>query len=302
MTGWSESARPGASPLPAPPRSEGEAAEQAAVAQAEDGPPTFVDMAPLVDRLEGWLAPRAAELTQVDLGPFDRRAFVERTGFTRRGQGAPEVLVGREVGLELGHPQTRSSCFALLTADPQQVQANRVRWLGPDLPELARAARHPIAQIVLLQVRSGAALDPFDLDGAQYLIHRLPGYVVRSVPGRLWVRLGRRALDARLDLQTVGQALLCALVDDFDAVEAAEVLFVTSSAADVDALTPIATEARILAGQHQKLALSPDGEVVCEDLDCEQCDERPVCDSLRDVIIKRRRQRQDPGRGSGGGS
>ena len=73
-------------------------------------------------------------------------------------------------------------------------------------------------------------------------------------------------------------------------VEAVEVVFVTSSEADVEALGPIAAEAKILAGRHKKLVLSPDGEVECTDLDCEDCDEQPVCDALRDVVVRRRRK------------
>ena len=37
--------------------------------------------------------------------------------------------------------------------------------------------------------------------------------------------------------------------------------------------------------------LSPEGDVECTDLDCEDCDERAVCDALRDVVVKRRRRR-----------
>jgi hypothetical protein len=28
--------------------------------------------------------------------------------------------------------------------------------------------------------------------------------------------------------------------------------------------------------------------VECQDLNCDTCDEQPVCDSLRDIVIKRR--------------
>ncbi|MBW2527774.1 MAG: hypothetical protein JRI23_26575 [Deltaproteobacteria bacterium] len=47
-----------------------------------------------------------------------------------------------------------------------------------------------------------------------------------------------------------------------------------------------------MAGHHKKLSLGVDGELECSDLDCDSCDEQEVCDSLRDVIIKRRRRRR----------
>ena len=56
-----------------------------------------------------------------------------------------------------------------------------------------------------------------------------------------------------------------------------------------EALATLANEARVLAGQHKKLVLAADGGVDCLDLNCEACDERALCDSLRDVIVRRRR-------------
>ena len=91
-----------------------------------------------------------------------------------------------------------------------------------------------------------------------------------------------------MTLKTVGSALIAAYTDDFQVIEGAEVVFVTSSSDDVNALSQISTEVNILAGRHKKLALGVDGEVECQDLNCDTCDEQPVCDSLRDIVIKRR--------------
>ena len=91
---------------------------------------------------------------------------------------------------------------------------------------------------------------------------------------------------------TVGSALIAAYTHDFEGVEGVEVVFVTSSSADVEALSQISTEASILAGRHKKLVLGVDGEVECRELNCETCDEQPVCDSLRDIVIKRRSRRK----------
>jgi len=92
-------------------------------------------------------------------------------------------------------------------------------------------------------------------------------------------------------MKTVGSALIAAYTRDFEAVEKAEVIFVTSCGEDVEALAKIASEAKILAGRHKKLVLGADGEVECPELDCESCEEKPVCDNLRDIVIKRRKRR-----------
>ena len=60
----------------------------------------------------------------------------------------------------------------------------------------------------------------------------------------------------------------------------------------MESLTQIAVEADILSGHHKKLILGADGKIECSELNCEICDEKPVCDNLRDIAIKGREQRK----------
>jgi CO dehydrogenase/acetyl-CoA synthase beta subunit len=92
--------------------------------------------------------------------------------------------------------------------------------------------------------------------------------------------------------ETVGSALIAAYKNAFRAIEKIEVVFVTQSKEDVESLNQIATEANILSGNHKKLILGADGDIECSEFNCETCDEKTVCDSLRDVVIIRRRQRR----------
>ncbi|MBW2524078.1 MAG: hypothetical protein JRI23_07880, partial [Deltaproteobacteria bacterium] len=201
--------------------------------------PTFVDMAPLMGRLEQWLAIHGSEVRATSAGEIDREAFAARVGYWPDRRPCPEVIVGADVALDLGHPRTASESAVLLTAAPNRVSHRRIRWLGPDLPELASRAMHPFAQVLLLGCRTDALLDPFAIEAAQFLTHRLDGYMVRSIPGRLWVRLSRGARARGLDLETVGRALITTYEHDFPEIEAVEVLFVTRSAEDVAALGAI---------------------------------------------------------------
>ncbi len=248
------------------------------------------DMAPLVGRVHAFLAERAAAATSCD-APYDPSVLAQRFGFSERRKGRPEVILGEDVALELGHPSTASMAIVLLSHEPELIHPGRISIVGPDLDEMPKGERHPFAQVVMLAVRPGRTPDPFEVDNTQYLMHRLSGYMVRSVPGRLWVRISRAGRAAGLTLKTLGSALMAAYKNDFEEVEGVEVVFVTSSSDDVNALSQISTEANILAGRHKKLVLGVDGEVECEELNCETCDEKPVCDSLRDIVIKRRSKR-----------
>jgi len=121
--------------------------------------------------------------------------------------------------------------------------------------------------------------------------------MVRSLPGRLWIRISKQALAAGMSLQIVGSALINAYLLDFPKILSIEVLFITSGQSDVEALEGIRTEADILSGRHKKLVLNIDGQVECTELACDTCEEKPVCDNLKDVVIQRRVQKEKkPGR------
>jgi CO dehydrogenase/acetyl-CoA synthase beta subunit len=251
----------------------------------------LADMAPLVGRMREFLAERKVRTVSCD-APYDITTLSDRFGFSEKRKGRPEVILGADVALELGHPSSASRGIVLLCHRPDLVENGRISVVGPDLDQMAMGIHHPFAQVVMLFVRPDQMPDPFEIDNTQYLMHRLSGYMVRSVPGRLWVRISQSGRSAGLTLQVVGSALIAAYTGDFEGVAGAEVVFVTSSPSDVEALSQISTEANILAGRHKKLALGVDGEVECRELDCETCEEQPVCDSLRDIVIKRRSRKR----------
>jgi len=206
-------------------------------------------------------------------------------GLSPRGEGTPSVVVGEDVGAELGQPGAISHAMVLTTTTKDLVEDGRVRCMGPDLDQAAPGAR-PYAQVVML-AHNGEPPDPFELETTQYLPNRLSGVMARTVPGRLWVRISRQALQAGFRLQTLGSALVAAFRMDFPEVTGAEVLLAT---ADVEQLDQVAAEFKVLSGQHRKLVLVEDGVYECSDLNCESCDQKEVCDALKDITIRYRRE------------
>jgi hypothetical protein len=247
-------------------------------------------MAALIEDVHTRIDAREAEITVWRLDTPNPEAFARRTGFAARRQGKPEVVLGSDVALELGHPSTASRPILLTTERQGLVRSGRVSLLGPDFDRVGVGACRPFAQVAMLSLRPGSAPDPFDLDSAQFLINRLPGYMVRAIPGRLWVRVSKAGRARGVTLRTVAEALAVAFVSDFAEVEGIEILFVTSSVADVESLGPVALEASVISGRHKKLVLSPDGALECSELSCETCDDKPVCDDLREILRERRRE------------
>lgn len=244
------------------------------------------DMAPLIAGVREWLLRHKSEsVSRASVPPGE---LAKRFGFVEQGKGRPEVILSEDVFVELGHPSQASLAVILSTFDPALVENGAVTVVGPDVSAMRQDGRPSFAQIIVVAVDPQNIPDPFSLENAQYLMHRLPGYMVRSVPGRLWVRMSKKGRAAGLDLFSVGSAINASLARDFPGVLAVETIFVTQSREAVEELNPISVESKIFSGQHKKLVLGLDGSVECTELNCETCEEKPVCDTLRDVVIARR--------------
>ncbi len=227
-----------------------------------------------------------------DFSEAERQAFMQQVGLASRGQGPATIVPGDETAVELGHPSSASLNTVLWTYNQELIDAGMIHVLGPDLPD-AVGQKLDYAQIVMLAIEQDAQINPFSLESNQYLSNRLPGYMVRLVPGRLWARISHQAISQGMDFRRLGQALIAAYMEDTKIVKAAEIVFVTSSADDVNSFKTIAAEARIIAGKNKKLVLVRDGEYECTDLDCDDCDEQEVCDDIRDILIIRRKSKPD---------
>lgn len=244
------------------------------------------DMEPLIRRVRMFQEDRAAACATMSAIPFGELS--EKYGYAGKGLGKTEVILSEDTAVELGHPEVASVSAALITFQKEIVRDGAITVTGPDICEIRQGDRRSYAQIVILAVDADRAPDPFGIDNTQYMTNRLPGYMARSVPGRLWVRISMKAWAEGMNFRVVGSALIAAYKRDFGGVLAAEALFVTSSREDVEALGQVKTEADILSGRHKKLVLGKYGDVECGELNCEACGEKQVCDSLRDIVIKRR--------------
>jgi len=252
------------------------------------------DMEALIARVREFTAQRG-KTAKTRRAPYSAKDLRKKFSLTLPGEKKPEVILSEDTFVELGHPSTASVSTVLVTFQKKLVDPGAVTLVGPDILDMKKGDVRPFAQVLMVAVDPDDVPDPFSLDNAQYLMHRLPGWMVRSVPGRMWIRVGKKQHKAGLSLWAVGSALCAALAEDFPGVRSVETLFVTSGKEDVLALDQVAVEAAILSGRHKKLSLGVDGDVECTELNCETCEEKPVCDNLRDVVVQRRKEKRKTG-------
>lgn len=221
-----------------------------------------------------------------------RKAFMNKIGLGLRRGGRASIVPANECAVELGAPDKANANMVLWTTDISLIHDGRINLVGPDMKPGENASM-PYAQVVMLCIDDKSEIDPFMLESTQYLSNRLTGFMVRTVPGRLWVRISRDAVNSGMNFERLGGALIAAYKEDFPAIKAVETLFVTLDDAHVNELASIGAEAKIILGKNKKLVLVGDGEYECTDLDCDDCDEKEVCDDVRDIVILRRKRKKD---------
>ena len=187
----------------------------------------------------------------------------------------PSLVLEEDTALELGNPAV-ASLSLVLWGEAGDVYDGRITLAGPDSSESAERSL-PFAQVV---IAGGSFPDEYgsyrDIRDAVYDT-RLEGLSVRAMPSRqtMWCRLSRDAVSSGFSLVDLGAALVKALSSVRD-VSAAEVLFVTSSAADVRRLAPAAAGAQRLIDAMMKMYQE-------ENYDCETCEYQDVCDTVMDL-------------------
>ncbi len=187
--------------------------------------------------------------------------------------GKNNIILKAETGLELGGPGVESISFLVWTNDQSLVSDNKITLVGADLPDIAGPGL-PFGKVMIIGGHDFSPqntherfremdLQRFDLD--------LEGYMVRAVSQEMkeWSRVSNEALGNGFSLSTLGSALIDKY-KELDYVSSAEVLFVTSSPEDINALRPTGEKVRNVINAMRKMI---------EELsyDCAECDFQEIC-------------------------
>jgi CO dehydrogenase/acetyl-CoA synthase beta subunit len=216
------------------------------------------------------------------------------------GRGASPLILKENTAVELGGPRTAGTGFVLCTEDPDQVFDGRIMLIGPDVPELRRPGGRavPFGQVVLGAGPGIAAGTYLELERELQAAARIPGYMVRGGGDRIWARVSAEACDAGFSFRLLGGEMISHIRGTMAGIEAAEILFVTSSLDDVADLERIGSQVRKLSHdlRRQRLKLVAEGIYECEAaVSCDVCPDNPVCAEIRQMVVIRKKGDQAQG-------
>lgn len=219
----------------------------------------------------------------------DNGEEAHRIGFLPRGEktGRAVIVTADNAALELGSPQ-HPTVSTLLWTKQKALLSNAIWTAGRDFLQI-KESPVSFAQVVMMELDTDFDPTGPNIQTLSNLTNRIPGYMTRSLPGKIWIRIHRNLLAREFSLLSLGQCLTQAYHESIPGLRNIEVVLIADNADLVGHLIPIQNRARVIYGENKKLALEADGTISCEDLDCENCEEKPTCDTLRDVIVKRRK-------------
>ena len=203
------------------------------------------------------------------------------------GSNQPFVVLKEDTFVELGNPLQGSSSMLLWSRQPELIQDGNITIIGPDIPE-SEGRSLPFGQVIMI---GGTRLKEEDLakmERASDISHRLEGYMIRQMLGKLWSRISNAAAKKGFSFKTLGSALMLHYRMQFVELEAIEILFVTRSKEDVAELEAISREAKSRSYSIRKLVRTGDGTYECNDLNCDVCPDRSACETIREVLVIRK--------------
>jgi CO dehydrogenase/acetyl-CoA synthase beta subunit len=191
----------------------------------------------------------------------------------------------------LGHPSEGSCAATLATNDRTLVDGGRITLVGPDIGEAGRD-RLPFAQITLAYTDGNLENTCSAMDRILHSAAQTDGYMLRSVPNMIWARVSKDAADTGFSLVELGSRLIGSLSAECAGVGGVDIFFATTAREDIAELNEIVSPARSQLRKLQAFGRSEDGSYECDtSLDCTECPEKAVCDTIRDVITIRKGDR-----------
>lgn len=189
---------------------------------------------------------------------------------------ASQMIFDADTAVDLGHPQMESAAFLMWTDAPEKINDKHITLIGPDLKE-AGLSKLPFGKIVLISGHGFNEENAFqryqEMEALKFALN-LDGYMLRAIPqeNKEWSRVSKRALQAGFSLKVLGNELIREF-HGLEYVDAVEVIFITSSAADVQIFKPIAEKVKKVYQAMNKMFDNIE-------YDCRNCSFSDVCNEI----------------------
>jgi CO dehydrogenase/acetyl-CoA synthase beta subunit len=187
------------------------------------------------------------------------------------------IILKEDTFVELGPPDRSSFVCVVTSSNPKLLKNGRILVVGPDIQE-SEGKSLPIGQVITVAGKALTDKHYMELERLQYISNRLPGYMIRFTPRRMWSRVSKGAAAKGFSLEILGRNLMALYKSTFPLIDAMEILFVTSNDAHVDELSGL-----LRGSQKRPIEMIKERYGCIIDLDCADCPYQAVCDNIREI-------------------
>ncbi len=190
------------------------------------------------------------------------------------------IVLLPDLGVELGHPDLASVSFLSWTPDSSLVNDDRITLIGRDIQD-AKGSGLPFGKIVIAGINGlddqNVVARNREMFFSKFDIS-LKGYMVRAASSYMaeWCRISNDAVEKGLSFKHIGSALIQEL-KKLDYVTSAEVIFITSSADDVNGLFDMGNRAVRTVNALSKMVNEMNYE-------CDECEFQDICDDAEELM------------------
>ena len=195
----------------------------------------------------------------------------------------PGIILREDTYVELGNPEAGSCAFILFTDKPELVNDGRITVIGQDITDSANKSL-PFGQVLLMGGTELGDKEYEELKHIGFIGDQIEGYMVRSYTRSIWSRVSKDAAAKRFCLESLGKALMSIYRSGNTKIQSMEAFFITSGRDDINRLDNIATQVQKIIREIVRETWKIRGyDIDCAN-DCSSCDDKPVCDDIREVL------------------
>ena len=200
------------------------------------------------------------------------------------------IVLKSRCAVELGGTLEGSCALTLSTSELKLVHDGCVTIVGPDIPELAQDCVHPFAQVILVAGAGLTGEDHQGIEDCQDAKDWIDGYLVRGGAGELWTRISRDLYACGFSFAQLGSALGALVKTRQPKASNVEIVFVTSSKADVNQLCNLRKTWKDTShGLRHDTWMGKGLDIDCPSGGhCGSCGDKEVCDQVRKIQRMRR--------------
>lgn len=196
------------------------------------------------------------------------------------GDGRSHVVLGSQLGLELGGPAAPSVAL-VAWSEVAHLDAVDTILTWPEHVDTDPGHPRSLAIAVLLTVEPGTVPRPGCVARLRLPGNDWSGCMARRLLGRPWLRLDQRILGNHLVPTGLARSLVECARSGIPELRSVLAVVAVDRTDVVDALSPLAEQAR----DAERLLWPPvdvkDNAAPCGASDCRTCDDRKVCDAFR---------------------